>query len=173
MSILKVQEIQHTNATSALTINTSGLIIPKSVAFQVEATDTDQSISAGTNTVVQWETATLDTGSYWDTTNHRYTPQIAGWYLFGGVLRFATSIGSFINSRLRKNGSTISQIQFNTGSDATDVFSNGAFSIPNHMVQLNGSTDYVDVSFASENATTLHDSASEASVFWGMLVHKT
>ena len=33
----------------------------------------------------------LDTGSYWDSTNHRYTPGVAGWYLFGGVVRVATS----------------------------------------------------------------------------------
>lgn len=172
-SILKVDTIQSSGGTTGLTITSNGLIVPKSVAFQVEASNIDQSVSANTQTVAQWETVQLDTGSYWDSTNHRYTPQVAGWYLFGGVLRFATSVGYYINSRLRKNSSSISQIQFNTANASTDVFSNGAISIPNHMVQLNGSTDYVDVSFGSENSTTLHDSASESSFFWGMLVHAT
>ena len=171
--ILKVDTIQSSGGTTGLTITSGGLIVSKSVAFQVEATNTDQSVSAGTTTIAQWETVQLDTGSYWDATNHRYTPQVAGWYLFGGVFRFATSRGQYVNSRLRKNSSGISQIQFNTGSTQEDVFANGAISIPNHMVQLNGSTDYVDVSFSSENSTTLHDSASEASVFWGVLIHAT
>ena len=175
-SRIDVDEIRSKTTNGNLTIqpNGTGLIVPKrTVAFQVGATDTDQSISANTNTVAQWEFVTLDTGSYWDSTNHRYTPQVAGFYLFGGVLRFATSAGQYVNSRLRKNSSGISQIQFNTGSSSTDIFSNGAIPIPNHMVQLNGSTDYVDVSFSSENAATLHDAASEQSVFWGVLMHGT
>ena len=86
-SILNVDQIRTAAGTSAITINSSGLVIPKAVAFQVEATDTDQSYTASAYAKITWETVALDTGSYWDTTNHRYTPQVAGWYLFGGTVR--------------------------------------------------------------------------------------
>ena len=40
-SILNVDKIKNAAGTSAITINSSGLVIPKAVAFQVEATDTN------------------------------------------------------------------------------------------------------------------------------------
>lgn len=173
-STLHLSTIKDSSGTNtAITITSGGLIVPKNVAFQVEASDLDQSIASQTNTVAQWEQVQLDTGSYWDSTNHRYKPQVAGWYLFGGVFRFATATGSYVSSYLRHNSNNIAHIQFNTGDVTDDVFSNGGISIPNFMVQMNGSTDYVDASFASENAATLHDSAGTSSLFWGMLVHAT
>ena len=93
---LNVPTIKDSSGTNtAMTINSSGLVLPKTVAFQVEATDTDQSYTASAYAKITWETVTLDTGSYWDTTNHRYTPQVAGWYLFGGTVRVIVS--SFVN----------------------------------------------------------------------------
>ena len=172
-SILKVDTIQSSGGTTGLTITSGGLIVPKSVAFQVEASDLDQSVSADTNTVAQWETVQLDTGSYWDSTNHRYTPQVAGWYLFGGTFRFLTSVGHYVAAYLRKNSTGLTQVQLNSGSASSDLFSNGGLPIPTTMVQMNGSTDYVDVSFASENAATLSDSPGTSSFFWGLLIHKT
>ena len=68
-SELKVNTISHTGGTTAMTINSSGLVLPKSLILQAIATDTDQSISAATATVIQWETVVVDTGSYWDSTN--------------------------------------------------------------------------------------------------------
>ena len=172
-SVLKVDTIQSSGGTTGLTITSGGLILPKSVAFQVEASNLDQSVSADTNTVAQWETVQLDTGSYWDSTNHRYTPQVAGWYLFGGTFRFLTSAGQYIAAYLRKNGSGFTQVQLNSGSSSSDLHSNGGLPIPTTMVQMNGSSDYVDVSFAAENAVTLHDSPGTSSFFWGVLVHAT
>ena len=172
-SVLKVDTIQSSGGTTGLTITSGGLIAPKSVAFSVEATDIDQSGSAGTNTLVEWEDVRLDTGGYWDSTNHRYTPQVAGFYLFGGSIRFAVSVGQYVNTRLLKNGSVHTMIQFNTGNQNENVFSNGNIPIPTAMVQMNGSTDYVDVSFGHENAPTIHDSSSLPSIFWGVLVHAT
>ena len=175
-SRIDVDEIRSKTTNGNLTFqpNGTGLLVPKrAVAFQVEASDLDQSISASTNTVAQWETVQLDTGSYWDSTNHRYTPQVAGWYLFGGTFRFLHSTGQYIAAYLRKNSSGLTQVQLNTGSSSSDVFSNGGLPIPTTMVQMNGSTDYVDVSFASENAATLSDSPGTSSFFWGVLIHAT
>ena len=50
-----------TSNSSALTIGSNGLVTPKAVAFQVEATDTDQSYAASAYAKITWETVTLDT----------------------------------------------------------------------------------------------------------------
>ena len=164
-----------TSNSSALTIGSNGLVTPKAVAFQVEATDTDQSYSASAYAKVTWETVVLDTGSYWDATNHRYTPQVAGWYLFGGTVRvqFPSSV-AFVAFNISKNGGTndgvalMSQIQA-----GSDTFSNGEYPLPTGMIQLNGSSDYVEVYFQSDEGATLHDGATRKSYFWGHLVHAT
>jgi len=65
-------------------ITGSGIAIgaKPNVAFQAIATDTDQSYTASDYAKILWESVELDTASYWDSTNNRYTPQVAGWYLF-------------------------------------------------------------------------------------------
>tara|TARA_A100001391_G_C4988144_1_gene257288 strand:+ start:257 stop:790 length:534 start_codon:yes stop_codon:yes gene_type:complete len=175
-SRIDVDEIRSKTTNGNLTFqpNGTGMLVPqRPVAFQVGATDIDQSGSADSSSIVQWEFVTLDTGGYWDSTNHRYTPQVAGFYLFGGVVRFATSPGQYANTKLRKNGSNQSSIQINSGSSSNNIIGNSSISIPTMMVQMNGSSDYVDVAFASENASTISDTNSIPSVFWGLLVHGT
>jgi hypothetical protein len=144
-SELKVNTISHTGGTTAMTINSSGLVLPKSLILQAIATDTDQSISADTATVIQWETVVVDTGSYWDSTNHRYTPSVAGYYLCSGTIR----------------------------SSEQNVSSNN-LPAPTTLIQLNGSGDYIDITFTCEESMTLSTSDppshSEINI---ILVHAT
>ena len=169
--ILKVDTIQSSGGTTGLTIGSNGLIKPKNIAFQVQAIDTDQSVSAATVTKIQWQSVELDTASYWDSTNHRYTPQVAGHYMFGGCVRFnVSSVMKYANAAIYKNGS----LQFRHQLQLTnDYINNGGFPIPTGMVQLNGSSDYVEVHMQFDHNTTVHDSPSVKSIFFGMLVHAT
>ena len=175
-SILKFNKAQHTNGTDAMTISSSGFVLPKKVAFQVNSTDTDQAYTASAYAKITWESVELDTASYWDSTNHRYTPQVAGWYLFGGQLRFQTLSGSvtLVAFKIAKNGITNTGVdlaaQFQT---SADTFTNGEYPMPTGMLQMNGSSDYVEAFFQSEENCTIHDNASRKSFFWGMLVHPT
>ena len=78
MSTLNVTNIKAADGTSGLTIaNSTGIVTAtkgvNSVAFAVEATNIDQTGSTGK---VQWENVRLDTGNYWSTSNHRFTPQV-------------------------------------------------------------------------------------------------
>ena len=60
---------------SGTTINSNGILIPKGVILQVNATNTDQAFDhTGGFTKVQWENVEIDTISGWDSSNHRYTP---------------------------------------------------------------------------------------------------
>ena len=178
MSTLNVTNIKAADGTSGLTIaNSTGIVTAtkgvNSVAFRVEATNIDQNV---TNGKLEWEDVNLDTGSYWDSTNHRYTPGVAGWYLFGGVVRVATSAAgdgsahNLMSLSLYKNGSHYirTQLQF-----SSDVIINGSYAIPTAMMQLNGTGDYVEVYISSDEAMVVHDHASVPSEFWGMLVQAT
>lgn len=175
-SQLNVNSIAHSNETTAMTINSSGLVMAKKVAFQVVATDTEQSYTASAYAKITWESVELDTASYWDSTNHRYTPQVAGWYLFGGQVRLKTLSGSvtLVAFNVAKSGNTggaagAMMAQFQVDADA---FTNGEYPLPTGMMQMNGSTDYVEAYFQSEENCEIHDN-SRRSFFWGMLVHPT
>ena len=158
-------------------ITGSGIAIgaKPNIAFQVNATNTDQSYTASDYAKITWETTKLDTASYWDSTNHRYKPQVAGWYMFGGQVRLQTLSGevTLIAFNLAKNGDTTGSdrllAQFQTGSD---TFANGEYPLPTGMIQLNGSSDYVEAYFQSEENCNIHDNTRQ-SFFWGMLVHPT
>ena len=175
-SILNVDKINNAAGTSAVTINSSGLVMAKKVAFQVNATDTEQSYTASAYAKITWESVELDTASYWDSTNHRYTPQVAGWYLFGGQVRLKTLSGSvtLVAFNVAKNGQTSTQAdimlsQFQVDADAC---TNGEYPLPTGMMQMNGSSDYVEAYFQSEENCEIHDNARR-SFFWGILVHPT
>lgn len=79
-SILKVSEIQDpTNSNSALTIDSSGLIVmPQRPHFLVHKNAT-QTGSSGT--VVTWQNILRNNGSHWDGTNHRFTAPVNGVYM--------------------------------------------------------------------------------------------
>ena len=116
MSILKVDTVQSTGGATIFT-HSGGLFKPNALILQAIATDTDQSISAATATVIQWETVVVDTGSYWDSTNHRYTPSVAGYYLCSGTIR---SSGNEVQKKQitwRKNGSVVIEARYKDADD--------------------------------------------------------
>ena len=156
---------------SGSTITSGGLLLPKSLILQATATDTDQSISANTDTVVQWETVVIDTGSYWDSTNHRYTPSVAGYYLCTGVIRSAQQEVSKKVIAWRKNGTSVIETRYQ---DADDQISSNSLPAPTTLIQLNGSGDYIDIIFACEEAmvisTSDDPSRSEINI---ILIHAT
>ena len=177
MSTLNVTNIKAADGTSGLSIaNSTGIVTAtkgvNSVAFAVEATNTDQT---GSNGKIQWEDVRLDTGSYWSTSNHRFTPQVAGWYMFGGTVRISTTAGegspnSLMGLSYYKNGSEVIRTQLQSNSD---FLINGSYALPTAMIQLNGSSDYIEAYFETEEQIQLHDNAGVPSQFWGMLVQAT
>ena len=156
MSILKVDTVQSTGGATIFT-HSGGLFKPNALILQAIATDTDQSISAATATVIQWETVVVDTGSYWDSTNHRYTPSVAGYYLCSGTIR---SSGNEVQKKQitwRKNGSSGSGIE--TRYQITvDYLTSNNLPAPTTLIQLNGSGDYIDITFTCEESMTLSSS---------------
>jgi hypothetical protein len=176
-SILKFNQAQHTNGTNSYSIGSDGLLRPKVPMFQVKALDVDQAYTAGAFAKLIWNGVDVDTANYWDSTNHRYTPSIAGWYMFGGVVRanlsgIMTNVGMSITkngSDNTNNGTSLkTQFQYNA-----DVITNGEYPMPTGMLYLNGTGDYVEVYWECDENCTIHDTTSRKSFFWGTLIHAT
>ena len=81
MSILKVQELQHTNATSAMTIDTAGRILTPARPSFFASKNGHLSEVNGSNKIGSWTTK-HDIGSNFNATTGDYTCPIAGVYFF-------------------------------------------------------------------------------------------
>jgi hypothetical protein len=102
-------------------------------AFSVYRT-ANQTISGSTITKVQFNVESYDAGGSFDaSTNYRFTPSVAGYYIFSMGLQAIS--GSDFYGYLYKNGSVAHRLW---GSAGTVVESGTA------QVYLNGSTDYIE-----------------------------
>lgn len=120
------------------------------------------------NTVVPYNAEYFDTDNWFDTSTYRYTPQVAGYY----QLNFSASIGDasatgLMRVYLRKNGSNIAlgstgyyESQLGYGASAGSA-----------VVQVNGSTDYLDVTMLQY--TGGGNRLVSDCLFSGFLVRKT
>ena len=162
---------------TAMTINSSNLILPKIPILQVAATNTDQSVSGNTDTKVEWETVEIDTLSGWSTSNHRYTPTVAGYYLVGGTIRaLLNTVVDFVKIVVSKNGfdtndaTDMLRQQFNHQNDTIEASS---LPIATGLMEMNGSSDYMEGFFKTDEDCSLHDAAAPKSFFFAKLVHAT
>ena len=110
---------------------TLGIQGPAFSAYQ----SSSQSISAATNTKVQFQTEVFDTNNCFDSsTNYRFTPNVAGYYqITGGVYYGAPA--QLSQAYIYKNGS---HYQNNDYSTRNGVYVTG-------LVYCNGSTDYIEL----------------------------
>lgn len=94
------------------------------------------------------DTVEVDTGGFWDSTNKRYLPLIAGWYAVVCRTRFTTAGDTAAG--VGKNGSIFRAV----GADATSAAAGGGV-----YVYCNGTTDYIEnwVSSSSVRAMNIGD----------------
>ena len=108
-SILKVNEIQHTGGTSALTVDSSGRILtPARPAFSVKRNG-NQAITNNNADNIQWNEERFDIGGNFDhTTNYYFTVPITGIYQLQYNLRLENldTAGSYVQIKLKKNSGT-------------------------------------------------------------------
>ena len=95
--------------------------------------------SNGVNTKVPFNTIEWDTNSNYDTTNYRFTPNVAGYYQVNGRVTAGTMSGGQVILYIFKNGGEIRR--FGQRPTATGVSQCPEGS---GLVYLNGSTDYID-----------------------------
>jgi hypothetical protein len=156
---LKVGTITTSSGSGTITLGQSGetISVPSGATFSATAgtmsgqnypafevnLGSDQSISSNTNTKVEFDTEIFDTNNYYDnSTNYRFTPQVAGKYFFYTNLRArATSLTQCVVYFYKNGSSYSSSFPYYDASQAQTIFGGYASAV----VDLNGSTDYVEV----------------------------
>jgi len=138
-SVLKVNAIQNTAGTSAITIDSNGVVLTPSTsrpAFM--ARNTANSASGG---IVIFDTAVLNQGSHYNTTDGKFTAPIAGLYSFSAVvLSDMGGTDNYFQLSLLINGTSYAKVQ-NYSYEDND--SSGSLSV---VASLSAS-DYVQVNF--------------------------
>ena len=129
----------------------SGAVTSNTIAFSVTRS-TAQSVPRITATKLQFATEVFDTDSYFDNaTNYRFTPLVAGKYQVNwGASGVLTASGTLIDSYLYKNGSLFTQgSRFYGAGSALDGYVSGS-----QLVDMNGSTDYLEIFVLHDHATS-------------------
>jgi hypothetical protein len=113
-------------------------------AFQATLSS-DQTVNQNTSTIVAFDTEDFDTGSAYDTSTYKFTPQTAGKYFCYSVLHLGMANDkqffwntTFWKNGAQSNGSLISQVG--------DKESFDYYTVVNHdVITFNGSSDYIQL----------------------------
>lgn len=126
-----------TIAAQTGTLNAAG---PTFSAYQ----SSQQTISYNAFAKVQLQTEEFDTNNNFDnTTNYRFTPTVAGYYLVTGSVSANVSGSTYSQSAIYKNGAIVSGSLQNTNSGPYNGF------LTQKLIYMNGSTDYLELFFVS------------------------
>jgi hypothetical protein len=147
-----------------MTLNgTTGIVLPTAAAPAFSAYQSSaQTITAGVTTKVQFQTEEFDTANAYDnTTNYRFTPQVAGYYQ---VNASAQVNGGSLNPTfiIYKNGSIFKSNYpgYVAGSPTTTIST---------LIFCNGSTDYLEV-YINISATLALIASSTITYFQASMV---
>ena len=173
MSTLKVGTIQdHANGNNALVINSAGVVTqPAKPMFRVKQS-ADQAIANATATTVQFDTKSghdeaFDIGGYFNTSNYRYIPQVAGYYFFATTVTIRAANPDYVIVFIRKNGVTMYR---NIGMESNAANAH----VPAHVsgiIHMNGSSDYMDVQVQHNTGSSQNTNSNfEYSNFNGYLI---
>lgn len=135
------------SGTNTLTLPAlTGTVAINGPAFSA-SNSANQSISAGAFTKVNLDTEEFDTNSNF--ASSRFTPTVAGYYQFDGIVVTTTANTIYIAS-LYKNGA-----EYKRGNDLRFGSNQGQMGvIVSAIIYLNGSTDYVELyTYMSQNST--------------------
>lgn len=125
-------------ATPSTKLQVNGLV-SQSPNHVVAGLSSDQTITAGTDTVIQM-TDKDDPNNWWNASTYRFLPNVSGNYFVSAQVNWKADTGTGqINSQLRKNGTAFCLVQNPqvSGVTLTQVLTG--------IVNLNGSTDYVEL----------------------------
>lgn len=128
------------DGTGDLTIQQNGVTINKitaAPAFSVYQSSS-QTLSNNTMTKMQFQLKEFDTNSCFDTTNHRFVPNVAGYYQVQGHIQPNASYTAGVIG-IYKNGSLYKYGSYNVNSTAVAPPSMSC------LVYCNGTTDYIEL----------------------------
>lgn len=105
-------------------------------AFSVYRTTSDQSVTSGVATKIQFNAERFDTANCFDsTTNYRFTPNVAGYYQISCSLTSNGTSISVVAATIYKNGSENTRLQYSPNNAAVSGST---------LIYMNGTTDYIE-----------------------------
>ncbi len=140
---LKVGTITTSSGSGNIAIGSGVTLLSNAPAFEVELTS-DQTISDGTVTTIQFNSTLIDTGSFWDSTNYRWLPTVAGkYYVYAQANLGSDTVDSVLATllQIKKNGSRLRASQNDNQNNDLTTQEHTITTI----VELNGTSDYISV----------------------------
>tara|TARA_Y100001968_G_C18990998_1_gene541404 strand:+ start:105 stop:611 length:507 start_codon:yes stop_codon:yes gene_type:complete len=167
MSNLLVQNIKHTNGTTAQTVDSTGRILTpaRPSFFAHRRGQGNQSLSATVNALVQFNQTDHNIGSHFNTSTYKFTCPVSGVYHFDTWLY----IYSTDSAEARFYINDTSKIRIASVRAASDVNPHGAGG--GVTIQLNANDTVSVYAYANDNAAVYDGTSTEASsTFSGFLV---
>lgn len=121
----------------------------------------NQNMTTGVWTKLQMNVEEFDTASCYDTSNYRFTPQVAGYYQITGAGNFSANSTNTRFLSVYKNGSSFKVLQAVVPNSINYMNVGGSC-----LVYLNGSTDYVELFAMQNSGGTLATSASSSEMYF-------
>lgn len=116
-------------------------------------------------TKVTFNTEVFDTASCYDTSNYRFTPNVAGYYLISATtwVTWDSASPRGMGTAIYKNGSAYAQTKVLTG---TGYMLYGNTPVTS-VIYMNGSTDYLEVYATCVLGTTVYVQGGTSSIsYW-------
>ena len=139
------------------------------VTIVTRDTSDSSTITASTPTKVPYNTAVSNSNSYFNTSTNRYTPLVAGFYMILCAVKFKTPVdGALCIINLYKNGSLL----YEMGRLTNGAISNST--VPGcTVVQMNGSTDYIEIFGTTTDTGVVFDGTTDGTFFCAHLIKRT
>jgi hypothetical protein len=161
-SVSIVEPTTASNFTQTLPASTGTVMVSGNMpAFSAYQTG-NQTIANNTATKVTLNTEIFDTANCFDsTTNYRFTPNVAGYYLITASVTYGSaSANGTCQAKISKNGAV------DTNTALFQVLNgNLAGSSVSAIIYLNGSTDYIELYTSQSTGSNLLTFANSAFVF--------
>tara|TARA_B100001063_G_scaffold92393_1_gene86048 strand:+ start:3721 stop:4254 length:534 start_codon:yes stop_codon:yes gene_type:complete len=155
-SIIKVNTIQDVGGNNLLISNGSGSITTNNIGGQntpaFEAyPSSDLSVASGSTVKVVANTERFDIGSCYDnSSNYRFTPNVAGRYFCYCSYTYNLTDGNLgLVAELRKNGSAV--LSAKHPAHANQNYLTG---VCHGVIEFNGSSDYLEFFTATDSGST-------------------
>ena len=142
--------------------------------FMAYKSTSTQALNHNTETVIQYDTEDRDQQGWYNTSDYKYTPQVAGWYqIFASSYAYNfASQGVEYATKILKNGTNIAYSL--TG---FDNYGGAASKHISSIVYLNGSSDYVQGAAYQYNSVAgnenIHGGTIRNTCFYGYLLDPT
>ena len=127
---------------------------------------TNQNLTSGVTTKLALDTEEFDILSCYDAVNYRFTPNVAGFYQVNAAMTYGASAGATEGLiYIYKNGG-----QFKTG---TFLIGASAAVTASALIQMNGTTDYIELFGYVVAATPVVNSGEKNTFFQSVLLQRS